>query len=156
MNESARPAQHDDIDILVLLAEAVREEKIDDRGGSVLFDREAPQPPHDQRFAQALDDPRCFVFVGTIDDVVVGYATMTIETLPEGRPLGRIDELYVLPGARGIGIGEALMDALVATASEQGCRGLDALALPGDRSTKNFFETFGLKARAIVVHRSLD
>jgi hypothetical protein len=32
---------------------------------------------------------------------------------------------------------------------------MDSLALPGDRATKNFFESFGLKARAIVVHRSL-
>jgi hypothetical protein len=44
---------------------------------------------------------------------------------------------------------------LVAHASDAGAIGIDALALPGDRATKNFFETFGLKARAIVVHRSL-
>ncbi|MEZ5207350.1 MAG: hypothetical protein R2690_10330 [Acidimicrobiales bacterium] len=29
-------------------------------------------------------------------------------------------------------------------------------SLPGDRSTKNFFESFGLVARAIVVHRTFD
>ena len=32
---------------------------------------------------------------------------------------------------------------------------IDALALPGNRAAKNFFERFGLTARAIVVHRSL-
>ena len=47
------------------------------------------------------------------------------------------------------------MDAVLAWAGEQGCVGVDALALPGDRATKNFFETFGLVARAIVVHRDL-
>ena len=36
-----------------------------------------------------------------------------------------------------------------------GCVGVDSLALPGNRHTKNFFETFGFKARALVVHRSL-
>jgi len=156
VNESARLAEPHDVAILVLLADAVRSEKIDDRGGSMLSDREAPQGPHDLRFRRSIDDPRCSVFVGTIDDVVVGYATMTVEALAAGRPLGRIDELYVLPDARGVGVGEALMNALVEAATDQGCRGLDALALPGDRATKNFFETFGLKARAIVVHRSLD
>ena len=30
-----------------------------------------------------------------------------------------------------------------------------AEVLPGMRDSKNFFETFGLVARAIVVHRSL-
>ena len=38
-------------------------------------------------------------------------------------------------------------------AAAQGCFGVDSLALPGDRHTKNFFESFGLVARAIVVHR---
>jgi hypothetical protein len=32
---------------------------------------------------------------------------------------------------------------------------VDSLALPGDRHTKNFFEAFGLVARAIVVHKTL-
>jgi hypothetical protein len=36
-----------------------------------------------------------------------------------------------------------------------GCVGIDALALPGNRQTKNFFESFGFTARAIVVHRRL-
>jgi hypothetical protein len=32
---------------------------------------------------------------------------------------------------------------------------VDALVLPGHREGKNFFERFGLTARAIVVHREL-
>ena len=49
----------------------------------------------------------------------------------------------------------ALAAPRVAHAQDAGAVGIDSLALPGDRETKNFFETFGLKARAIVVHRSL-
>ena len=67
-----------------------------------------------------------------------------------------VDELFVEPEARGVGVGEAMMDLLVAWCVERGCVGIDAVALPGDRDTKNFFETFGLKARAIVVHRPLE
>ena len=48
------------------------------------------------------------------------------------------------------------MDALIEWCRAQGCFGVDSLALPGDRHTKNFFESFGLVARAIVVHRSLS
>jgi hypothetical protein len=33
--------------------------------------------------------------------------------------------------------------------------GIDAVALPGMRETKNFFEAAGLVARAIVVHKAL-
>ena len=46
------------------------------------------------------------------------------------------------------------MQALVDWCGARGCFGVDSLALPGDRHTKNFFESFGLVARAIVVHRS--
>jgi hypothetical protein len=48
------------------------------------------------------------------------------------------------------------MEAVLAWCDERGCFGVDALALPGNRETKNFFESFGLVARAIVVHRRLD
>jgi hypothetical protein len=52
-------------------------------------------------------------------------------------------------------VGEAMMDQIVAWCEKHGCVGVDAIALPGNRHTKNFFETFGLVARAIVVHRPL-
>jgi hypothetical protein len=44
----------------------------------------------------------------------------------------------------------------VAWARAHHCTGIDGFTLPGNRATKNFFETFGLTARAILVHRSLE
>src|SRR3546814_10879751 len=64
-----------------------------------------------------------------------------------------VDDLYTEPGCREVGIGELVMQALVDWCRERGCFGVDSLALPGDRHTKNFFESFGLVARAIVVHK---
>jgi GNAT superfamily N-acetyltransferase len=66
-----------------------------------------------------------------------------------------VDDLYTEPGCRELGLGELTMEALVDWCRGQGCFGVDSLALPGDRHTKNFFESFGLVARAIIVHRSL-
>ena len=43
----------------------------------------------------------------------------------------------------------------IAEARRRGSIGIDGRALPGDRETKNFFESFGLKARQLVVHLSL-
>ena len=93
--------------------------------------------------------------VGTIDGVPVGYGASRLVDLADGTVLSEVSDLYVDPEARGVGVGEAMMDLLVAHATEAGAVGIDSLALPGDRETKNFFETFGLTARAIVVHRSL-
>ena len=53
-------------------------------------------------------------------------------------------------------LGEALMNAVLGWCRDKGCRGVDSLALPGNRAAKNFFESFGLTARQILVHRSLE
>jgi hypothetical protein len=49
-----------------------------------------------------------------------------------------------------------MVDVMIAWATAAGCRGIDAIALPGARDTKNFFERMGLVARAIIVHRRLE
>jgi GNAT superfamily N-acetyltransferase len=95
------------------------------------------------------------VLAATLDDVVMGYAAARRESLRDGAVMAVISDIYVEEGCRGIGLGEALMDEIVAWARREGCIGIDSIALPGNRETKNFFETFGLVARAIIVHRPL-
>ena len=48
-----------------------------------------------------------------------------------------------------------LVGAIVEFCAERGCVGVDALALPGHRAAKNFFETHGFTARSLVMHRTL-
>ena len=84
------------------------------------------------------------------------YATFTVEDLSDGSRLGRVETLLVDPGARGSGIGEALMNGVIHELRRHGCSSVDAHALPGDRETKNFFESFGLKARLLVVNGTLE
>jgi GNAT superfamily N-acetyltransferase len=125
------------------------------KGGEVWARSAARQAPFEPELARQVADPVTCVLVGTVDGVVLGYGVATTETLRDGGRLGVVTDLYTEPGARELGLGEAMMEALVAWCREQGCFGVDSLALPGDRHTKNFFESFGLVARAIVVHRSL-
>jgi ribosomal protein S18 acetylase RimI-like enzyme len=154
--ESARRATHGDLGDLVLLAEAAISELRPMRGGELWALTASRAEPLAATFESDLTDPDRLVVVGSIDDVVVGYGTVRLQGLADGRPLGVVDDLFTHPEARGIGIGEAMMDLLVNWCIAQDCTGIDAVALPGNRATKNFFETFGLKARAIVVHRSFD
>jgi len=155
MTEAARPATAADLDrIAVLVAEAVAEQA-HARGGSVWSVREARPLPPGPSLARDLGDPDCLVLAGTLDGAVLGYAVVRTEGLRSGRPLGVLSDIYVEPEAREVGLGEALVDAVVTWCTERGCVGIDALALPGNRSTKNFFETFGFTARALVVHKAL-
>ncbi len=155
--DAARVATAGDGPVVVGLARRAIGELAGNRGGDVWRRREAHAEPLDAaltaRCANPGGDER--TVVGTIDGAVVGYGTATLEALHDGERLAVVSDLYVEPEARGVGVGEAMMDLLVAWATEAGAIGIDALALPGDRHTKNFFETFGLTARAILVHRDL-
>ena len=95
------------------------------------------------------------MLAGTVDDVVAGYAVARLEELRDGEVLGVLTDIFVEREARAVGVGEALVDCVTEWCEGHGCIGIDALALPGNRDTKNFFETFGFTARAIVVHRRL-
>ena len=155
--DGARPAEPGDVAAIADLARAGITELGAIRGGGIWQRREARQQPLEPALEAAIagQGPDALAVVGTIHETVVGYGLSHIETLPDGGRLAVVTDLYVDPEARGVGVGEAMMDLLVAHAEAAGAVGIDALALPGDRSTKNFFETFGLKARAIVVHRPL-
>jgi GNAT superfamily N-acetyltransferase len=155
MIEAARPASSDDLPRIAELARAAVAELSSTKGGEVWARREARQEPMDDSLAADLANPDALMLVGTIDDAVIGYAVATIEDLTDGTELARLNDVYVEPEARGVGVGELLLDAVVAWANARRCSGIDSLALPGNRETKNFFESFGLVARAIVVHRPL-
>jgi GNAT superfamily N-acetyltransferase len=102
------------------------------------------------------DDPTRRVLVGCVDDVPVGLLVCDRRELVDGRRIARIGFVFVHGEARGIGVGELLVEAAMTWARESGCQGIDGWALPGDRETKNLFERSGLTARGIVVHRPLD
>jgi GNAT superfamily N-acetyltransferase len=156
--EAARLATPDDLEAVAELARLAVAELALLRGGPVWQAQTARREPIVDGVAQQLGRPSeaGAMVVGTVDDTVVGYGVTTIEAVDGGRTLAVISDLYVDPEARGIGVGEAMLDLLIDHARSVGAIGIDALALPGDRATKNFFETFGLKARAIVVHRSFE
>jgi GNAT superfamily N-acetyltransferase len=155
VEEAARPATGEDVPRLAqLVAEAVAEQA-EGRGGRIWSARETRALPADASLAALVADPDALVLAGTVDGTVVGYAVAVTEQLRTGDRLGVVTDVYVEEGARAVGVGEALLDQVVAWCEAAGCIGIDALALPGNRSTKNFFESFGFTARAIVVHRRL-
>ncbi|MDG1411538.1 MAG: GNAT family N-acetyltransferase [Acidimicrobiales bacterium] len=156
MDVTARRAQAEDLSIVVALAEAAISELTPVRGGSIWSRYEARPEPLASTFDAQIRDNNALVAVGSIDETIVGYAGGHLVELHDGSVMTALSDIYVLPGARGVGVGECLMEWIVDWSRTAGSIGIDSLALPGDRSTKNFFESFGLVARAITVHRSLQ
>jgi len=153
--DSCRPAARGDLPRIAGLARELHDELVALRGGEIWAAQDARPEPLEESFGILLDDPDADVRVGLIDEVVVGFGVLVLETLSTGQRLGRVTELFVEPPARAIGVGEGIADELVRFAADHHCIGVDALALPGHRETKNFFEDQGFTARALVMHRSL-
>jgi GNAT superfamily N-acetyltransferase len=153
--ESAREATEADLARLVELAHAMRVELGEERGGPLWATREARAEPLDAAFDALVGRDDAAVLVGTYDDVVVGFGAAHVEVLRDGSRLGVVDEIYVEPEARAVGVGELLVERLVDFCRAAGCAGVDATALPGHRQAKNFFERAGFSARLLVMHKSL-
>jgi GNAT superfamily N-acetyltransferase len=153
--ESSRPASADDISRVVELAGLMRGELSVMRGGALWLEREAWPEPLTDVYDALLTRDDALLAVGTIDDVVLGFGAVVVEQLRSGVRLGVVTDLFVEAPAREVGVGEAIVGALVEHARANGCIGVDASALPGHRAAKNFFETHGFTARALTMHHRL-
>jgi ribosomal protein S18 acetylase RimI-like enzyme len=140
----------------VELAYVMRAELSVMKGGAIWLQREAWPEPLDAAYRALIERNETLVVVGTIDDVVLGFGAALVEPLRSGDSLGVITDLFVEEAAREVGIGEAIMDDLVAFCTERGCIGIDGSALPGHRATKNFFEEHHFTARMLTMHHPLD
>ena len=154
--EEGRVATDAELARVAELARELRSELRGERGGALWETREARPEPFDDALAELSSRDDALVVVGTTEDVVVGYGIARWEPLRDGTRLGVIDEIYVEPEARGVGVGELVIDRLVAFCVDAGCLGVDATALPGHRQAKNFFERAGFTARSLVMHRSRE
>ena len=151
----ARLATERDLPVLEALIAVAIAEMQPARGGDLWARTLGRTEPYGPTLVDAIADPARTVVCGTIDGTTVAYGAARLDRLHDGARLAVIEDLFTLPEARHVGVGEAMMDLLISWATEEQAVGIDAVALPGMRDTKNFFESFGLVARALVVHRPL-
>jgi ribosomal protein S18 acetylase RimI-like enzyme len=154
--EVARVADDAELARVAELARELRDELRVERGGALWATRDARPEPLDDALAVLSKRDDALIVVGTTEDVVVGYGIARWEPLRDGTRLGVIDEIYVEPEARGVGVGELVVERLVAFCVDAECLGVDATALPGHRQAKNFFERAGFTARSLVMHRARE
>jgi GNAT superfamily N-acetyltransferase len=132
------------------LREVIATELFDERGGP-LFLAEASRATV-ETMLEAVAANQAHLLGAFGDEALVGWAYVRLHTLPDHRILGIIHELGVHPDGRQLGAGELLLEHVLAWCRTKDCIGVDSYALPGARETKNFFETFGMKARLLTVH----
>ena len=116
----------------------------------------ATVPPADPRpdSSSLLDEERLHL-VGIYEAEIVGLAIARLDASEEER-LGVLEICYVEPAARGVGVGESLLEAVAEWVSSRGGVGTEARARPGDRETKRLLEAAGFKTRLLILRRSSD
>jgi len=151
MSESARAAHLGDLDTIRSIANILRKEIAPQRGGALFLQANDRLGDIGSRVAAATVSPDALCLVGTYEGVVFGFL---LGHIVEGQ--GLIELLGVDPEARTVGIGEAMISAAADWFRDRGCVGMQSTALPGARETKNFYESFGLKAHLLRLHRPLE
>ena len=108
---------------------------------------------HEVRFDSAVlarhlfgDRPMAEVLIAEADGAAVGFALFfhNFSTF-EGRPGIYLEDLFVLPEARGGGHGRALLAALAKAAVERGCARLDWQVLDWNEPSKAFYRSLGAR-----------
>jgi GNAT superfamily N-acetyltransferase len=151
--EQARPATTADLGLVADLLTTALAHLRTVRGGDALVGSATPDHLIGRWTTPASG---IALFVGEFHHAVVGVAAVGTFTRPDAaKPTGRIECCYVEEDARGVGVGTALMDAMVTWCVAQGCGDVDALALPGDRSSKQRLEAAGFTARLLTLNRLL-
>ncbi|MFM2071397.1 MAG: hypothetical protein RLZZ623_1660 [Actinomycetota bacterium] len=148
MEFRVRPATNADAEALGALEHEARSLLADVRGGRQLL----AEQPAVEAWTSVVDGPEHAVWVATIGDVVVGYLQLR---LPASGGIGRVLQVFVLPGAREVGFGDELLAAAVEAIVAAGGTEIESFALPGDRDTKNLYERAGITARKLIVSKRL-
>lgn len=86
------------------------------------------------------------LFEAVSDEVVAGVAAVKLVESTLYFDIFAVDE-----GFRGIGVGDALFEFVAKSEKYKDATRYESMALPGDRSTKNFFEQRQGKARLLIV-----
>lgn len=131
-------------------------EVMDKRGGEVLLDISPNSEDTYDTFSAFLESESHALIVGLFEDAIVGYGHLEFSMTNSNKKMASLKEIFVLKDARSVGVGECMMDFITDIAVKNASSGIDSFALPGDRETKNFFESQGMVARLINVYRSLD
>jgi GNAT superfamily N-acetyltransferase len=152
MDGSRRAGPADLDEVSRLWREAVAE--LDGQRGGALLAGSLNHPDLERFLRDGLEDPDRLFVLGLIDGYAVGLAAAVYE--PDRREqVASVELMFVEANARRVGVAESMVPAIYEWASDRGCVGIDAPALPGNRAAKAFFEGQGFLARLLIMHSPL-
>jgi ribosomal protein S18 acetylase RimI-like enzyme len=101
---------------------------------------------------EMVDSDAVTLFVATDGGVTVGTLTLVVFSIPTGLRAW-IEDVIVDEGARGIGIGEALIVAAINEARTRGVRSIDLTSRPSRDAANALYRRLGFERRDTNVYR---
>ena len=99
---------------------------------------------HAERLAQALQTHRLRIWLGLMGGEPVGYASTTLDfSTLDAQSFVHLDCLYLEPGARGLGLGRALMATVAQYARDIGARQLQWQTPMWNGQAVRFYDALG-------------
>lgn len=99
-----------------------------------------------RRFAAMLASPAAILLLSGEESSPRGFALVTLRPTPySDGPLAVLDELYVVPSARGRGLGSELLAAVEEELLARGCPELHIDVDEGDEDTRRFYVAHGYR-----------
>jgi len=154
MFESARLAELSDSAAFAYLHKLSREGIEGHRGADLWLEKNSLKGDSEVIFGDLLGDSQYACIIGLYGNYPLGFL-IAEQTNLFGDVCVDIHEVFVEADARSVGIGESMMDFLIAWAGSKSASSITSRALPGDRQLKNFFERYKLTARLIEVAKKI-
>jgi GNAT superfamily N-acetyltransferase len=109
------------------------------------FAEEGFQTAPDQirtQLGEMLANDESAVFLAWVNDKAVGVATVTTSQGIELGHSAELEDLYVLPEARGCGVGGALIEAVKDWCRPRGCRIISVVVTPEGQAAHNLIDYY--------------
>lgn len=96
-----------------------------------------------ERFGRILAEPTVIAVIAETT-IAAGFALVTLRPTPYADgPLAQLDELYVVPDLRGLGIGSLILAAAVAEVTDRGTQEMHIDVDEIDEDARRFYERHG-------------
>ncbi|MDE3064635.1 MAG: GNAT family N-acetyltransferase [Acidobacteriota bacterium] len=111
-----------------------------------------PTPVTVEDVSAIVTSESSLLFVARDGDAIVGVATLALYRVPTGLKAW-IEDVVVDEGARGSGVGEALVGALVDEARARGVTAVDLTSRPTREAAHRLYQRLGFTIRETSVYR---
>lgn len=135
-------------DVLPAIAGLWQESRVDAGASPDL----AARTVHDGRLTDALSRPGVHVFLARLDGALVGFVVASENVFGlSPTPEVAVEQLFVHPGARRLGVARALLGAVLAHAERGGCEVIVSHVPAQSRDANRFFARLGFSS--VLVRR---